>query len=41
MIKGVSEIVENEVKGQRGVILGMLAVALASSLLGSMYQIKE
>ena len=36
LIKGVSETVGNEVKEQKGVFLGMLAVTLASSLLGNM-----
>ena len=35
-VKGVNEIVENEVKEQKGGFLGMLAATLASSLLGNM-----
>ena len=37
LIKGVSEIVENELKGQKGGLLGMLATTLGASLLRNMF----
>ena len=36
LIKGVSETVENEVKGQKGRFLGMLVATLGATLLGNL-----
>ena len=41
LIKGVSETAENELKGQKGGLLGMFAATLGASLLRNMFAVKE
>ena len=41
LIKGVSETVDNEIKEQKGGLLGMLSAILGASLLGNMLAGRE
>ena len=41
LIKGDSETAENELKGQKGGLLGMFAATLGASLLRNMFAVKE
>ena len=38
LLKGVSEVIQNEAKEQRGGFLGMLLGTLGASLLGDLYK---